>query len=337
MERSKLAEISRALAAKLQSVSYDSLPVSDYNKQYIRRMYPALPYYMEIYADCIYNGILSAGMPAGAITLVDYGGGSGFLSLLAKEAGIGQVIYIDLNPLSAETVRVLKQRLAIGPDIILQGDSGVLLKECEARGIAPQLLIATDLIEHVYDLERFFSDFYQINPAMDLLFTTASTPYNPLVRRRLHKFMKDCELGKAVTPGYYTRRKNFIKGKYPYMAEEQLEAWSQCTRGLTYEDIAKTIDINHPPIPEDKYNTCDPETGNWAERILPARYYRDLLALYGYGLTIQKGFYNVHRSNAPASFLFRCANALIRNSGPLGLFLAPYIVLQCKQAADRYR
>jgi hypothetical protein len=100
-----------------------------------------------------------------------------------------------------------------------------------------------------------------------------------------------------------------------------------------YEDIAKTIDINHPPLPEDKYNTCDPETGNWAERILPIHYYRDLLELYGYTLTIQKGFYNEHRSNALTSFLSRCANTLIRYTGPLGLCLAPFILLQCEVAS----
>ncbi|MDR0748945.1 MAG: class I SAM-dependent methyltransferase, partial [Tannerellaceae bacterium] len=328
MERSELTKASRALAARLQQVACDALPISDYNKRYIRRIYPALPYYLEIYADCIYKGILSAGIPASEITLIDYGGGSGFLSLLAKEAGIKQVVYIDLNPLSVETVSVLAQQLGIGPDIILQGDSDGLVKECQARQLTPQLLIGADLIEHVYDLERFFQHFRQINPEMHLLFTTASTPYNPLVKRRLHKFMEDCEQGKAVTPGYYMRRKNFIKETYPALTEEQVEAWSQCTRGLTYGDIAKTIALNHPPVPEDKYNTCDPETGNWAERILPIRYYRDLLELYGYELTIQKGFYNVRRKSAPASFLFRFANALIRRSGPLGFVLSPYILLQ---------
>jgi 2-polyprenyl-3-methyl-5-hydroxy-6-metoxy-1,4-benzoquinol methylase len=331
MKRSKLTEISRALAGKLQSVDYDALPISDYNKQYIRRIRTALPYYLKIYADCISKGIRSVKIPPSELTLIDYGGGSGFLSLLAKEAGIKEVVYIDLNPLSVETVKVLKQQLHTGPDLILQGDSDTLADACKARQITPQLLIATDLIEHIYDLERFFSDLYRINPEMEMLFTTASNPYNPVIKRRLRKFMQDCEWGRAVTPGYYMRRKTFIKETYPDLPDEQVEAWSQCTRGLTYEDIRKTIDINHPPVPEDNYNTCDPATGNWAERILSVCYYKELLDLYGYGLTIQKGFYNVYRSNTPASFLFRCANALIRSSGPLGLFLAPYIILQCRK------
>jgi 2-polyprenyl-3-methyl-5-hydroxy-6-metoxy-1,4-benzoquinol methylase len=318
------------LAKRLQSVAYESLAISDYNKRYIRRIFPALPYYMEIYADCLCKGMLSAGLPFRELTLVDYGGGSGFLSLLAKEAGIGQVIYIDLNPLSVETVGVLKKQLSVGPDIILHGDSAALVEACEARQLTPHLLIATDVIEHVYDLERFFQSFRQINPQMELLFTTASNPYNPLVKRRLRKFMQDCERGRALTDGYYARRTDFIREKYPFFTQEQTAAWSRCTRGLTYEDIVKTIELNHPPVPEDSYNTCDPATGNWAERILPIRYYRDLLQLYGYGLTIRKGFYNARRRSRLASFLFRLANALIRYSGPLGLCLAPYILLRCR-------
>jgi 2-polyprenyl-3-methyl-5-hydroxy-6-metoxy-1,4-benzoquinol methylase len=333
MKRRKLTGISRTLATKLQSVDYDTLPISDYNKRYIRRMRPSLPYYLEIYARCICKGIRSVEIPPPELTLIDYGGGSGFLSLLAKEAGVKQVVYIDLNPQSVETVKVLKQQLNTGPDTVLQGGSDTLADECNARQITPQLLIATDLIEHIYDLERFFSDLYRINPEMEMIFTTASNPYNPVIKHRLRKFMQDCESGKAVTPGYYIRRKTFIKGTYPDMPEEQVEAWSQCTRGLTYEDIGKTIDINHRPVPEDKYNTCDPETGNWAERILSIRYYKELLGLYSYGLTVQKGFYNIHRGNVFASFLFRCANALVRYSGPLGLFLAPYITLRCSSEA----
>jgi len=323
--------ISYVLAKKLQSIDYNSLPISDYNKQYIHRMYDALSYYLDIYADCIYKGIASTGLSRSEITLVDYGGGSGFLSILARFIGIKEVIYIDLNPLSVETVKVLKQHIGIGPDHILPGDSNALADWCKARQIEPQLLIATDLIEHVYDLERFFGNLCGINPEMEMIFTTASTPYNPVVKRRLHRFMQDCESGTAVTPNYYTRRKNFIQEQYPNLSEEQQEVWSRFTRGLIYSDIRKSIEMNHLSFPEDKYNTCDPETGNWAERILPIHYYRNLLELYNYKLTIEKGFYNVHRKNRMMSFLFRCMNGFIRSSGRLGLFFSPYIILRCRE------
>lgn len=331
MERSELIAIGKILVSKLQLIDYDNLPISDYNKQYINRIYSSLPYYLEIYVDCIYKGIISTKLSPSEITLIDYGGGSGFLSILAKEIGINQVIYIDLNPLSVETIKVLKQQLGTGPDIILPGDSDALNNWCKVRRITPHLLIATDLIEHVYDLKCFFSDLCGINPGMEMIFTTASTPYNPIVKRRLHQFMQGCESGMEVIPNYYTRRKNFIKEYYPNLSEEQQEVWSRCTRGLIYEDIRKAIDMNHLPFPKDKYNTCDPETGNWTERILPIRYYKDLLGLNDYQLKVQKGFYNVHRTNMLTSFLFRCMNGFIRYSGQLGLFFTPYIILHCKK------
>ncbi|MDR0430925.1 MAG: SAM-dependent methyltransferase [Tannerellaceae bacterium] len=331
MKKNELIAASETVACKLRAIDYENLPISDYNKQYIRKIYPALRYYLDIFVDCLYKGIQSTGLAASGITLIDYGGGSGFLSILAKEAGIGQVIYIDLNPLSVDTIRVLKETLGIGPDIILSGNSDVLAGWCKIQQLKPQLLIATDLIEHVYDLKRFFADLCTINDGMQLFFTTASTPYNPLVKRKLRRFMKKCETGIAVSPNYYEKRREFIKGQYPTLSEEQINVWGSCTRGLIYEDIRKAIDTNHLPFPEDKYNTCDPETGNWAERILPMKYYKELLDLYGYQLYIRKGFYNIHRSNLSASFLFRFLNGCIRHLGKAGLFISPFIILRCKR------
>ncbi|MDH6306221.1 putative nicotinamide N-methyase [Parabacteroides sp. PF5-5] len=330
MNKNELISASKSLLARLQKVDYDRLPISDYNKQYIRKIYPALAYYMEIYADCLYRGISSSNLSPENITLVDYGGGSGFLSMLAKEIGIGQVIYVDLNPLSVETIKVLKHEVGTGPDIILPGSSDALADWCQARQIQPQLLIATDLIEHVYNLSAFFTDLCRINNEMELIFTTGSTPYNPFVKRKLHRFMKDCESGVAVSPGYYARREQYLRESFPELTEEQLKVWASCTRGVIYDDIKRAVETNHLPFPEDKYNTCDPETGNWAERILPIQRYRISLAPCNYHLSVKKGFYNTHRTNPLQSLLCQLINGLIRISGKAGLFLAPFITLHCK-------
>lgn len=130
---------------------------------------------MKIYADCLLKGLESIGNSPEEITLIDYGGGSGFLSMLAKQAGIGRVIYIDLNPDSVDTIRILKELVNTGPDIILHGDSDTLADWCSANKVKPQLLIATDLIEHVYDLSAFFANLIAIDNKTQMLFTTAST------------------------------------------------------------------------------------------------------------------------------------------------------------------
>ena len=223
----------------------------------------------------------------------------------------------------------------IGPDTILHGDSDVLADWCARNKVSPQLLIATDLIEHVYDLSLFFKDLIHINDSMYLLFTTASTPFNPYVQQRLHKMMIGCESGSLESPNYYTLREQFITKLCPAFSPKEVETWARQTRGLTYPDIQKAIEKKSLPSPEDPYNTCDPATGNWAERILPIQTYEDLLAPYQFKLKVEKGFYNADRSNPVLSLICKGINALIRNSGSFGFLLAPFIILSCgKERAD---
>ena len=319
----------KQLAHQLQAINYDRLPISSYNKTYIARIHGAIPYYLEIFARLIREGIDSAGLPLEEITLVDYGGGSGFLSILAKRMGIGKVIYIDLNPKSVEAAGILKKEAEAGPDIILEGNSDRLADWCREQSIRPHLLIATDLIEHVYDLKPFFADLTSINPSLIMTFTTASTPYNPIIKRRLHKFMAGNETGTLETPNYYTIRKDFIAKQYPNMSSKEQEQWTKQTRGLIYDDIRRAIENGEIPTPPDHHNTCDPRTGNWAERILPIRTYREILHPLGFTVKVRKGFYNTHRSN-PARLICQALNTAIRLTGKAGLIAAPFIALRVR-------
>ena len=310
MMKENRSDLLRTLTERLKAIDYNKLPISDYNKRYIGNLKPALSYFMHIYADCLQRGLQAIQTPISDVTLIDYGGGTGFLSILAKSIGIG-------------------------PDIILHGDSDVLADWCARNKVYPQLLIATDLIEHIYDLSLFFKDLIHINDSMYLLFTTASTPFNPYVQQRLHKMMVGCESGSLESPNYYTLREQFITKLCPAFSPKEVETWARQTRGLTYPDIQKAIEKKSLPSPEDPYNTCDPATGNWTERILPIQTYEDLLAPYQFKLKVEKGFYNADRSNPVLSLICKGINALIRNSGSFGFLLAPFIILSCgKERAD---
>ena len=109
------SDLLHTLTERLKAIDYNKLPISDYNKRYIGNLKPALSYFMHIYADCLQRGLQAIQTPISDVTLIDYGGGTGFLSILAKSIGIGQVIYIDLNPSSVETIQLLKQIIGIGP------------------------------------------------------------------------------------------------------------------------------------------------------------------------------------------------------------------------------
>lgn len=329
--RNKFRQTIQDLVYQLQAIDCNRLPISEYNKRYIGNLKPALSYYMKIYASCLQKGIQATGLSLPAITFIDYGGGSGFLSMLAKQVGVGQVIYIDLNPDSVETIRILKEQTGIGPDVILHGNSDTLAAWCTENDIKPQLLIATDLIEHVYDLSAFFSDLIAINNRMQMLFTTASTPFNPYVKRRLHRLMTACEKGTAVSPNYYTLRLQYIKKDFPSIPSVEAEEIARKTRGLTFPDIRKAIETGSYPTLEDTFNTCDPRNGNWTERILPIHVYRSLVRPSGYLVDVAKGFYNTDRNNPIAVFISKSINCLIGITGKAGFLLAPFIILHLRR------
>lgn len=327
MEKIDYKKACESIHKKITSVRFNELPISDYNKGYINGLLPALDYFLEIYTACFKEGLSQCNKKAEEITLVDYGGGSGFLSLLAKEFGIGKVIYIDLNQKSVEAIHVIKQKINQGPDIILHGDSDELLKWCKKESVYPDLLIATDVIEHIYDLSVFFHDMIELNYKMKMVFTTASTPYNPYVIRRLHRFMQECETGCMEKPNYFTKRLNYIRSEFPNLSNAEMEKWATETRGLIYRDIKKAIILKQPPLLTNKHNTCDPETGNWAERILPISAYEDFVSPYGYKVSVKKGFYNTVRPQRWKSVASVLMNQLIRVCQKAGFFISPFIIL----------
>jgi len=317
------------LAADLEKIDYNSLSISEYNKSYIQNIKPFLKYHLEIYASCIKEGLRNINLALTDITLADYGGGSGFLSILAKRIGFKNVIYIDLNPKSVHTINLLKDKIGIGPDIILQGNSQELKKWCADNNICPNLLIATDLIEHVYDLNTFFDELAYIGN-MQMVFSTGSNPYNPVVKKRLRKYMIGCETGSMENPNYYTLRHQYIKENFPHLSSEMMICFAKQTRGLIYSDIESFVNENSKPISIDDYNTCDPQTGNWVERILPVKDYKNILSRHNYKVKVKKVLYNTKRRNAILSFVFKMLNVAILLSGNLGLFISPIILLSCK-------
>ena len=316
-----IRQAAKTLVSQLKAIDYERLPISKYNKCYIARLKPVLSYYMKIYADCLLKGLESVGSAPKDITFIDYGGGSGFLSMLAKQAGIGRVIYIDLNPDSVDTIRVLKALAGTGPDIILHGDSDTLADWCSANKVKPQLLIATDLIEHVYDLSAFFANLAAIDNKMQMLFTTASTPFNPYVKRKLHRLMTTWE------KEYYALRLHYIHLHFPALSPAEAKEAARKTRGLTFPHIRKAVENGSYPLLKDAFNTCDPRNGYWTERILPIETYRSLAKPFGYQVQVGKGFYNTDRPNPISALISSGINGLIRISGKAGFLFAPFITL----------
>ena len=246
----------------------------------------ASSYYLEIYMRCI------EGLSVNDSVIVDYGGGHGLFSLFAKQMGFKQVIYIDINPVSVKKVEELKQKTGYGPDVILCGDAPELKRWCQENNVEPNCLVSIDVIEHVYNLDTFFADLFAINSAMQMVFTTASNPCNALKVRRLRKVMLDDEIGNRENPNFYTLRRDYIRTQYPDFDENTLSSWASATRGLVFDDIKAVVDGENPLPSVDGYNTCDPRTGSWTERVLPIADYQRVVEKNGRTLMCENGFYN---------------------------------------------
>ena len=312
----------------LKNIDYDSLPISDYSRQYIKRMLPVIDYYLDIYHRSLRQMIRTLDKAPADITMVDYGGGHGLLSLTAKDMGIGRVIYIDFNPQAVETVQALSKELGNGPDEVLLGDAGALRQWCADKGVTPDTLLGMDVIEHIYRLEDFFADIYAMNPHIFMLFTTGSTPYNPWVVRRLHRIMQADELGHNEQPGFFQLRKEHILRHYPEMKDLEADIWATDTRGLTYSDTLTAVDTHTPYKDIDAYNTCDPTTGSWTERILPIAAYQALVRPYHATVSVGLGYYNIHRKGLKG-IVSRPVNLLLHI--PIARPLAPVITLIIKK------
>lgn len=308
----------------MRSTDIASAGINEYHLQYIRRMLPVLDYYVDIYARCIEWITKQTQKPLEQLTLVDYGGGEGFCSMLMKYIGAHQVIYVDMNPEASDTIGRLSDLMGWGPDVVLTGDARSLREWCQRESEVPDGVLGMDVIEHIYSLDEFFGELTSISPKIQMVFTTASTPYNRRKVRELHKVMLTDELGDEHHEGFREMRRQFIQKHNPQMGNEQLDYWATNTRGLNYDDILRAVDRNSPNLLRDKYNTCDPSTGSWTERILPVEDYRQLLLPYQYQLDEALGFYN-ERHNGLKGTLARMANRRIARRG--GRRIAPFLFL----------
>lgn len=298
------------LLNELKDMRLRDLQISSYSRKALKRTLDAAQYYLEIYNKSLDKVLRLCSMSPSEMTIVDYGGGHGLLSILAKHVGFGRVIYVDNSTDAFRTVGVLSQILGGGPDVMLQGDFKALAEWCGKNGVRPDALLGMDVIEHIYVLDSFFCTLHGISPNMKMVFTTASTPFNKRVVRKLHRVMRKDELGTPMTKGFRQMRYDHIKKLNPDMPDHLLSRWADDTRGLTYGDLERAVESQSPNLLLDKYNTCDPATGSWTERILPIDDYRQLLASYRYDLLVLPGRYNEYR-RGPKAWVSRHYNRKI--------------------------
>jgi 2-polyprenyl-3-methyl-5-hydroxy-6-metoxy-1,4-benzoquinol methylase len=325
---------------KLNAVDVQSLTMAPYCQRYLNHLLQNSKYYLSIYAEVLEKVKQASNIPITNMCLLDYGAGNGLIGLFAKFCGFGKVMINDIDEPFLTASNVLAKQLNIDIHQFILGDLDDVKKVELPEKI--DALVATDLIEHIYDLDAFLATMKCLNPELISVFTTGSNPENYFKVRQLMKLQLRDELvggnenddllyGHEAHESYLKMRENMIRNIAPELDENIILKLAKQTRGKNKKVIINTVKnyqskkelpvlIAHPT------NTCHPETGSWTERLMPISTYKSIFHQHLFSLHFSAGFYNQYQSG----FKGICLKLLNKIQRVFGLKLTPFIFLTRK-------
>ncbi|MBN2774351.1 MAG: methyltransferase domain-containing protein [Prolixibacteraceae bacterium] len=335
------------LYSKLKSVDLEEVGLSPYNQRYLKEYLDNYIFFARFYSQVFIEGLRDLKKPLEEAVFIDYGGGSGFFSFLAKETGFKKVIYNDIYDVSVADAQKLSEALAIQIDHFIEGDIEAVVNELERSGIRPDLICSFEVVEHIYDLKKWFNSAYKIKGEFSLVFSSSANIRNPYISYKLKNGHRKAELvGTEKTPGskerdavlpFFKIRETIISENFPVLVENEVRRLAKLTRGYNKKDIIKSVDeflksgssvipIVHPT------NTCDPFTGNWTENLIGQKWLKKIIAGIGFKeVSIQPGLYT-YSNNKFAYLVKKLLNVLIRLFGKKGLIFSPVYILKAKKS-----
>ncbi len=274
--------------------------------------------------------------------MVDSGGGSGLISFLASEMGIGTVIYNDIYDVSCMDAGRLSNILGLTLDHCVCGDVDELVSYLHKDSIFINAIISFDLLEHIYDVESYFKKLGCLAVCkFRIVYASSANVANPVYVHNVKKMQIKTEYrNRGKKWGHKERdslqafldvRKNMISAYAPDLSSDLVNRLACATRGLIQQDIEKCIDefrrqgtISYRP--DHPTNTCDPYTGNWCEHLIDFEWLEQILKKQGFSVKIMTGRYNLCGSLLKKSVKM-FLNIMIQILGRRGMFIAPYYLV----------
>jgi len=343
----KIDKAAVRLEKKLSVFDCDSLKITNYDKIYLRNYQNNLSKILQI--NChILAWCLNLSKNLKNFTLIDHGGGVGLLSLLAKESGIGKVIYNDIDEVQTHDAEIIAQALNIPVDNYFSGDIGDLISFLKRESIVINGLVSHDVIEHIYNVKDFIRKLsFLPSASFRVAMSSGANPYNPIISLKLMKHQRCCEFEdrakvefsneRDCAESFLKVRKKIIKNYNPELDSAQLQELATATRGMMKKDIETSVacyqktkiipkKLTHPT------NTCDPFTGNWAEHLIDLSKFKKTMTANGFRVKILAGYWNRDPKSYPKKILTNLINILISSVGSKGIILAPsYLVVAKKK------
>jgi hypothetical protein len=340
----------RRLHDKLLGTDPQSLGISEYNQRYLTSKLAGIKAILQRYSYLLCLALSETPTPVSRFAFVDYGGGSGVLSLLAKEIGVGTVVYNDIYDVSCDDVRLLSKALNLGLDHIVCGDIDALISYRRANSLVVNAIASYDVIEHIYDIPDFMRKMALLSShPFRVVHASGANMDNPLIVYLVKKKQREFEhRDREKRRGWKERdtlrsflevRKEMIASYAPELSASKVEELARLTRGLKKSDIEKCVDEYREKgkttyRPEHPTNTCDPYTGNWTEHLMDTRWLADILRGAGFSVRVLNGYWEP--SGPPHMRVAkRLMNTAISLLGRKASFVSPYYVLCADYAATQ--
>jgi hypothetical protein len=341
----KLNSGAKRLEDKFKSLRVDELGISDYNQRYLREKLQHLKDTLQKYAYLLAWSTADRAKPLKDFILVDHGGGCGVLSLLAKEVGIGRVIYNDIYDVSCRDAQLIAREIHNEADAYICGDIDELILYLTKHSICIDAISSNDVIEHIYDIEKWFKSLHLLSgKSFCGAFATTANIHNPRINRKIRRMQIEAEyVNREAKWGHKERdslrsyldiRKDIIANYEPSLSEGIIKELAKATRGLNKDDIEKRINEfkktgNISYKPDHPTNTCDPYTGNWCEHLMRTNYLRKLLENEQFEVKILSGYYSSTKQ-IYRQLIKYLLNAVISVCRHRFLTLSPYYVVYAK-------
>jgi 2-polyprenyl-3-methyl-5-hydroxy-6-metoxy-1,4-benzoquinol methylase len=317
-------EQSNLLFSKLKNLEVDGLGLPYHCLHYFKGShFKRLFFSIETSAHLLYRAISIAGKSVEEIVIMDYGAGVGTLYSLAKMIGCKMVLYNDHLEEWKTSAQLIGRAIGVEADQYIVGDIDETLDYLLTNQISCTIIASRNVIEHIYRLDYFFTRIAEMQPNAIVYSSTTANNKNP--GTRIQHYL----LHKKFEKKYFPKRLEIIRRNFPHLSGIEAVELAKRSIGKAGKDIDKMVSVylntgSYPAKDNYRTNTCDPETGVWAEHLLLFAEYRKLIGPR-FTIEFKQGFWDTHYRFFGINGITRLFNLLIHRLAGIGFFLSPFI------------
>ncbi len=257
-----------------KSLKSHNLELDDYNQEYLSKYLEKVEYNTHLACRLIEG----TGSPDSYERIIDLGGGVGFNSAFFAFVGYKNVYCVDIDQISTRDASTINQQLGVGNIEYVTSGYEIF----ETLDLSNTIICSRDVIEHIYDLKSFFK---VTSKAKTNSHNTAAVHNSFFRKKEFNNVHYSAEFvgnknksikSRDTRKSYYAMRQNFTLKRFPKMSKEEVNNIAKISRGLIEKDIETLVEQGTYPkhhFETINTNTCNPQTGNWAERVLSFKQY----------------------------------------------------------------